>query len=119
MLDLPALYLITKLAAVVVSNLIMNKAKTDVVEAIISVLSFACVFVLELLIERLMNKKPLLLILMSGTVIACFILGIEFMIPLFMVMVLHLLEHTVARDMYYQVGALVTILIFILNYSRQ
>ncbi|TAH65255.1 MAG: hypothetical protein EWM47_11380, partial [Anaerolineaceae bacterium] len=90
MIDLPVLYLITKLVAMAASNLIMANAKTDVVVIIISVLSFACVFVLELLIDRLWKKKFFLFITISTSIMACFIIGIQLMFPLLLVLLLHI-----------------------------
>lgn len=114
MLDLPVLYLITKLAAIVVANLILMNAKTDVVGIIISVLSFACVFFLELLFNRLWKKRALILITISGTIIACFLLGIDYMFPLLVVLILHLLEAAHIEEMYYQAGITAVILLFLI-----
>lgn len=114
MLDLPILYLIVKVAAVAASYLMAGYAKTDVVEVMISVLSFACVFVLELLIERLWNKKALLYITISSSIIACLLIGIEILFPLVAVLLLHLLELILSREKYYQISIIFLTLVFIL-----
>lgn len=112
MLDLSVLYLITKLVALVTSYLIVVDAKTDVVETIISVLSFACVFVFELLLERLWKKKSLIFVTISASIIGCFLIGIELLFPLLVVLFMHLCELLISRDMYYQISTIVMILIF-------
>lgn len=114
MLDLPILYLIIKVAAVAASYLMAGHVKTDVVEVIISVLSFACVFVLELLIVRLWNKKALLYITISFSIIACLLIGINILLPLLVVLLLHLLELILSGEMYYQIGLISLVLVFIL-----
>lgn len=112
MLDLPVLYLITKLVAVVATSMLMGNAKVDVIKIVISVLSFACVFVLELLIDRLWKRKSLLLLTISASIIACFYIEIELIFPLFLILVLHLLELILSRDMYYQISTIALILLF-------
>ena len=112
MLDLPVLYLISKLVALVASYLMAVDAKTDVVAIIISVLSFACVFFLELLLDRLWKKKSLLFITISASIIGCFFIGIELLFPLMVVLLLHLCELLLSRDMYYQISVIAMVLIF-------
>ncbi len=107
MLDLPVLYLIAKMAAVAASYLAESRARTDVVASIISVLSFSCVFVLELLLERLLKRKSFIYITIISSIIACFIIGIEFLMPLAAVLIMHLIDLAVSGKMYYQVVAAV------------
>lgn len=114
MLDLNILYLITKLVAVAASYLMLDNAKTDVVVTIISVLSFTCVFLLELLIDRLWNKKTLLFLTISSSIIACFLIGIQVLFPLMVVLLLQLFEQILSRDMYYQISIISMILLFAL-----
>ena len=97
MLDLSVLYLITKLVAVATSYLVVVDAKADVVSIIISVLSFACVFVFELLLDRLWKKKSLLFVTLSASIIGCFFIGIELLFPLLAVLLLHLCERSEER----------------------
>jgi len=114
MLDLPILYLIAKTAAVIVSFLITGSTGTDMVTAIISVLSLACIFVLELLIERIWKKKAYLYITITLSIIACFIIGIEILFPLFAVLLMHLTELALSGEKYNQIAVIALILAFIL-----
>lgn len=112
MLDLPVLYLITKIMAVTASYLSQGKAGT--VTNVISVLGFSCVFVLELLIERTWKKKAFLYITITSSIIACFILGIKNLFPLFAVLLMHLTELLISGKMYYQIVSVALILAFLL-----
>lgn len=114
MLDLPVLYLITKLVALVASYLLTDNTKADVVAIIISVLSFACVFVLELLIDRVWNEKVLLIITISASIMACLLSGIEVLFPLLVVLSMHLFELVLSMEMYYQITIVALILSFLL-----
>lgn len=114
MLDLPVLYLIAKAAAVTASYLISDYAKTDITVSIIFVLSFVCVFLLELLIERIWNKKTLLYITIASSIIACFFISIDMLFPLFAVLLMHLVELAISGEMYYQVSIISLVLLFIM-----
>ena len=114
MMDLPVLYIVMKLLAVSASYLISYDVKTDMVSIIISVLSFACVFVFELLADRLWKKKSLIIITIAASISACFAAGIETLLPLLAVLLLHLLELIISRNMYYQVGLTVMVLLFLI-----
>lgn len=113
MLDLPILYLIAKLAAVAASYMV-GFAKTDIVFTVISVLSFACIFMLELLFERTLKKKALIFITITVSTIACFSLGIDILFPLFVILVLHFCELVFSENMYYQISLVAVALLFIL-----
>lgn len=112
MLDLPLLYLITKLVAVVASYMLMVDAKADLVVIIISVLSFACVFVLEILIDRLWKKKSLILITISASIIACLYMGVDILFSLLIVLLLQMFELLLSKEMYYQISIITSILLF-------
>ncbi|MDD4112765.1 MAG: histidine kinase [Herbinix sp.] len=112
MMDLPVLYLITKLMAVVASCMLMGNAKVDMIKIVISVLSFACIFVLELLIDRLWKKRSLLLFTISASIIACFYIQIELIFPLLLILILHLLELLLSSEMFYQISIVALILLF-------
>ncbi|CRZ34409.1 signal transduction histidine kinase [Herbinix hemicellulosilytica] len=114
MLDLPVLYLIAKTAAVTASYLAESRAKTDVVASIISVLSFCCIFVFELLLERLFKRQTLIYISVIFSLIACFLIGIEFLMPLATVLLMHLIDLTVSGKMYYRVLAVVICLLLLI-----
>lgn len=114
MLDIPLLYLIVKVAAVAASYLMAGYVKTDITESIISVLSFACVFVLELLIGRICRKKAFLYITVLSSIIACILIGTDILFPLLVVLLMHLFELILSAEMYYQVTIISLILVFIL-----
>lgn len=114
MLNLGILYFIIKLMAVTASYMMVGNAKTDVVVAIISVLSFTCLFVLELLVDRIWNKKYLLFAIVSASIIACFLMGTQILFPLFVILILQLFELFSSRDMYYQISIVAMILLFVL-----
>lgn len=114
MLDLPILYLIAKSAAVAASYLMAGHARTDMVVTIISVLSFACVFVLELLIDRIWHKRAWIIGIVSASMAACFLIGIEMLFPLLVILLLHLFELFLSEDMYYQISMISLILLFAL-----
>lgn len=113
MLDLPVLYLIVKLTAVIASGMLIGNAKIDLIDIIISVLSFACVFLLEILVVRLWKRKSLLYISISVSIIVCFYIGIELIFPLLVVLLLHLFELILSGDMYYQISLTAMILLFL------
>ena len=51
-MELSILYFIVKILAMIASVAIMNSAYVDITFLVISTLSFACVFVLELLLDK-------------------------------------------------------------------
>ena len=111
-MDLPVLYLILKFLAVSASFLAAYDVKDDMVPVIISVLSFACVFLFELLAARLWKKKSIIMITIAASMAACFIMGIEKLVPLFAVLMLHLFELVLASKMYWQVGLVALVLLY-------
>lgn len=114
MLYLPFFYLIIKVAAVVTSYLMAGFAKTDIIETIISVLSFLCVFILEYLIVWIWNQKAILYITVSLSIGACILIGIDILFPLLVVLLLHLLEFSVSKESFYQISTISLILVFLL-----
>lgn len=71
MVSKPILYFILKMTAVTASFLTVNYAEADMVLWIISALSFACIFVLELLLYHLPAGKNIILITNLLSVLAC------------------------------------------------
>lgn len=106
MVDLPFLYLIAKIAAVAASYIMTDHAKADMIVTIISVLSFVCVFIFELLIDMNFKKKwsKVIIFTISASMIACLIIGIDILFPLFAILLLHLFELTISNEMYYQIS---------------
>lgn len=103
MLEMPVLFSLAKISAVIASYLIADYAKADMVLWVISALSFACVFVLEILLNRTIHKKQLLSITILGSLIACFSIGIEILFPLYIILVVQLFDLTIDKSMYYQI----------------
>lgn len=114
MLDLPVLFLIAKIAAVTASYLIADLAKADMILRMISALSFGCVFVLELLLQRIIKKKALTVFTVLSSIAACFLLGMDLLFPLYVVLLLQLFELTIDRSMFYQIGIVALILSFVI-----
>ena len=116
MAGLPVLYLITKILAVSTSYPMAGETLTDMVIIIISVLSFVCVFIFELLIDMHFNKKgnKVIILTVLATILATIIIGIDLLFPLCVVLLLHLFEITISKEMYFQVSIISCILLFIL-----
>ncbi len=112
MIDKPFLYLLAKLAAVITSFLIAGDEKADMVFWIISALSFACIFILELLIYRIMKRTDIIVILILGCIIACFTIGFQILFPLYIILIMHLFDLTIEQNMYYQIIAVAFFLSF-------
>lgn len=116
MVDLPVLYLIAKIVAVIASYLMADIAKTDMVTTIISVLSFVCIFIFEILMDMHFNKigKTVIILTVSATLFASIVIGIDILFPLCVVLLLHLFEITITNEMYYQVSFITCLLLFVL-----
>ncbi len=109
------LYFLAKLVAVIASVTILNPADVDITVVIISTLSFACVFVLELLLDKLLKKKQVIMVTLSATIITCFILGTESYFPLFILALVQLLDIAIDSNMFYyilSVSLILSLLIF-------
>jgi signal transduction histidine kinase len=116
MLDKPLLFLLAKLAAMVASFIIASSEKADMVFMIISALSFACLFVTELLLDRIFKKRNFALLLILVALTACFVIGLNILYPLFTVLLLQLFDRTSSGSMFYQllfVAILLSVFIFI------
>lgn len=110
------LYLIAKITAVIASITILNNKEVGITNLVISTLSFACVFVLELLLDKLKINKKVIIVTIVITMITCFTFGMELLFPLFVISLVHLLDMTIDSSMYYSiliVAVVLSILIFI------
>jgi signal transduction histidine kinase len=118
MIDKPVLYLLAKIAAVIASFLIAGSDKADMVFWIISALSFACVFISELLISRIWKRKNIVVFTVVCCIITCFMIGLDILFPLFVILLIHLFDLTIDRSMFYQilsVSLLLSLFIFTPN----
>lgn len=114
-MEKPFLYLITKLIAVILAVTIFIQEDADITLNVISALSFACVFVLELLLEYIKKCHSVIRITIAGSIVACFLLGIETYFLLYIILLVHLVEETVEAGMFYYILGtvfLLTCLIF-------
>ncbi len=116
MIDKPFLFLMAKLAAVIVSFLIADSEKADMVFMIISALSFACVFCAELLFQRVFKIRRLVIILALSSFVACFGIGLDLLYPLYVMLLMHLFDLTTTGKQFYQilsVAILLSVFIFL------
>lgn len=111
-MDKPFLYFIVKLVALIASISILGSAKVDITFMVISALSFICVFVLELLVGRWNKQKLILRITMIACITACFLLGLDLYFPLFIVILVHMIELLVDSSMFYYILVVVLVLAF-------
>ncbi|MBH1940988.1 hypothetical protein I5677_08805 [Mobilitalea sibirica] len=112
MIDKPILYYLTKIITVITSILIISKANVDMVFSVISTLSFACVFTLEVWLYRLFSNKMVVVITSLVSMSACFFLGLDILFPLFIVLLIHLLDVTIDPGMFYQIIGVSLLLLF-------
>jgi signal transduction histidine kinase len=105
MFNKPSLYFLAKMMAVTAAITIYYSANVDITSAVISTLSFACVFLLEILLDRVINNKDnkMIMATISFTMIACFMLGMETYFPLFIVLLIHLLDISIKTKMFYTI----------------
>ena len=113
MVDKPILYLLVKMIAVIASLLIADYAKADMILWVISALSFACIFVLELLLYRLLQRKNIIVLTIITSMAICFGIGMDILFPVFIILLLHLFDLTIDQNMFYQI-VVVAITLFIL-----
>lgn len=104
------LYLLAKTVAVIASVSILNPADVDITLVIISTLSFACVFVLELLVDKRMQKKQVIMATNAAVMVACFLLGTGAYFPLIILTMVHLLDILVDTGMFYYILSVALIL---------
>ncbi|MHB8129157.1 MAG: sensor histidine kinase [Mobilitalea sp.] len=112
MIDKPLLYFVAKIVAAIASASIFNYAKVDITVMVISTLSFACVFLLEILLGRILKNETVIKMTVGISIIACFILGIEIFFPLFMILLVHLLDILIDSKMFYYILSIIVLLSF-------
>lgn len=111
-MDKPFLYFLAKIVAVISSILLFLPTKVDVTLTVISTLSFACVFVLELLLGRYRLSRNLLRLTIGISIVACFFLGIDQMYPLYLILIIHMIDITLDTKMFYYILAVTLLLSF-------
>lgn len=115
-MDKPFLYFLAKIVAVISSIMLFYSAKVDITITVISTLSFACIFVLEILLDRLNKKNKIIRITIVVCVVASFALGIDYLFPLYLVLLVHFLDLSVESKLFYSilcVSILLSFLIFV------
>lgn len=114
----PFLFFITKLIAVVASMTTYSYAKVDITIMVISALSLVCIFLFEILVDRIYHNRKLLTGTIGVTLLACLLLGMEIYFPLFIVLLLHLLLLYLQSNHFYTilgVSVLLSFLVFMPN----
>ncbi|MBP1754900.1 MAG: hypothetical protein H6Q59_1298 [Firmicutes bacterium] len=111
-MDKPSLYFLIKIVAVISSLFLFDSAKVDITIIVISALSFACIFVLELLFSRNKISVKLLQITIFLSLVACFALGIDRLYPLYIILLIHMVDLTLDTKMFYYILAVIVLLSF-------
>jgi len=113
-MDKPILYFIAKIIAVVTGVSIFSTNNADITLTVISALSFACVFVLELLFGSIKKYEKTIRITTVVSIVACFVLGIEMFFLLYIVLLVHLVDIAVETDIFYYILSVVVILSYLI-----
>lgn len=113
MISKPFLFFASKLIAVFASIAAYSYAKVDITIMVISALSFVCMFLLEILLDRIFHNRKLLLGTIGVTMVACLLLGMEIYFPLFIVLMLHLIELYIQSNHFYTILAVSVLLSFL------
>lgn len=103
MINKPFLFFISKLIAVFACIAAYSYAKVDITIMVISALSFVCLFLLEILLDRMFHNRKLLIGTIGITMVACLLLGMEIYFPLFVISMLHLLELYIQSNHFYTI----------------
>ncbi len=111
-MERPFLYFLAKLTAVLASAILFLSAKIGITVTVISMLSFVCVFVLELLLIRVKQGGQFIRLTIGLCIIACFLLGVEYLFPLFIILIIHLLDSLVEKEMFYYILAVLILLAY-------
>ncbi len=114
MIDKPTLYLLVKTAALAASLLIMDSEEADITRVVISALSFACIFVIELLLSHLFHKDKWVIVTILASGGACFYLGMEVLFPLFVLLFLHLIDSVLEQSQFNQISLVSIIFSFLI-----
>jgi signal transduction histidine kinase len=103
MKEKPLLYFLAKMAAVIAAISVLNSAAVDITVTVISTLSFACVFILEILLDRLRKNKQVIVLTLVAAAAACFALGMESYFPVFILSLTHLMDLLIDSKMFYYI----------------
>lgn len=115
MLDRPFLYFLAKIIATLASITLYYSEAVDITIMVISALSFACIFVLELLLKRLLKEnKKIIAAIAAVSVIICFMLDLSAFFPLVLVLLTHIMDLTLDQKMFYQFFFVVALLLFLI-----
>lgn len=116
--DKALLFFLAKLAAIA-SVFIFYKSDADLVFLAISALSFACVFILQLLLKRVFNSRNISLALIGAAFTAACLLGVNVFFQLIIILVFEFLELTIHdRQKYYMLTVSVLLFYFIWNPAK-
>jgi len=110
--DKHVLYFLAKLVTVIATVLIFGTMNVDITFTVISTLSFACIFVLEILLHRIFKNSKIIIFTVAVSMMACFALGLDTFFPLYLVLLIHLLDITIDSKMFYQILTVSVILSF-------
>lgn len=110
-MEKPFLYFLAKLTALIASVILFLSAKLDITFTVISMLSFTCIFVLELLLAR-QKKNTMIRLTISLCVAACFFLGIEMLFPLFVALLIQLVDNLIDKKMFYYILSVLLLLLY-------
>ncbi|HWT76855.1 MAG TPA: histidine kinase [Mobilitalea sp.] len=108
------LYFITKIVSVLTSIFLLEKADVDVTFLVISTLSFACVFVLEILLNKIYHNNRVIMVTNGVILITCFALGMEVFLPLFVISVVHVIDMLTQARMFYYILTVAMLLIYMI-----
>lgn len=112
----PVFYLCVKLTAVAASYLIADAAKADMSVWILSALSFVCIFLAELLISRMNRsyiKRNIIICTSLTSLIVCFYLGPDMLMPLIIILVFHLIDILADKALFYQIFITASLLLLL------
>jgi signal transduction histidine kinase len=92
--------------------LLFGTANVGITSTVISTLSFACIFLLEILLNRFVHNNKIIIVIVSISMAACFFLGFDTYFPLFLILLIQLLDITIDEKMFYQILAVALLLVF-------
>lgn len=110
--DKPFLYFLAKLVTVIATVSIFGTVNVDITFTVISTLSFACIFVLEFLLNRIFRNNRLMMFTIVVSMIICFAFGLDTFFPLYLVLLIHLLDIAIDTKMFYQILIVAVVLSF-------
>ena len=115
MVDKPFLFSLAKIAALIATVFLAYSNGVDITFTVISALSLVCVFLLELLISRTIKSNKIIIFTVAASIIACFFLGLDTFYPLYLILLIHILDLTIVSNLFYQiliVSVLLSLFIF-------